>query len=215
MKTQVTVVPTDNYIIVDGIALTFKYSSPTTMHALQWANCSGHIELNTGERPIPLTPENYAEHVQPFVRMWEKVKARTEEEANKPPTLDEMKAGAIQAIKDVSYAAEIVGITLQGISIPTDRNSQSMITGAVVGAMLDDTKITHWQTSAVHADGTPVFVHMPAQMLKSVALAVREHVQACFDLRDAKFVEVAALKSVEAVKKWMEEELHKGFVNGG
>ena len=116
------------------------------------------------------------------------------------------KADAAQQIKDAGYAAEIKGITLQGMTIPTDRESQSMITGAVVGTLLDPTKTTRWQTATTQ-DGMPIFIELPAPQLQAIGQAVRNHVQRCFDVRDAKFAAVAVLATPKAVADWLTANL--------
>lgn len=126
--------------------------------------------------------------------------------ATPSPTLDEAKADAAQQIKDAGYAAEIKGITLQGMTIPTDRESQSMITGAVVGTLLDPTKTTRWQTATTQ-DGMPIFIELPAPQLQAIGQAVRNHVQRCFDVRDAKFAAVAVLATPKAVADWLTANL--------
>ncbi len=80
MKQHVTVVPSDRLIIVDGIPLRFDFSAPENMHALQWHEGSGHIEW-TDDINHPLTPDDYAADVAPFVALWEAEKARRDEEA--------------------------------------------------------------------------------------------------------------------------------------
>ena len=134
--------------------------------------------------------------------------------ADRPaPTLEERRTSAIQAVKDKSWRAEVSGISIQGMPIPTDRESQAMITGAVVGTLLDPDKVTRWQTSAVTAEGTPVFVDLGAAQLQGIGLAVRAHVQACFDVRDTKCAQVPALESVEAVDAWLADNLDAGWPN--
>ena len=88
-----------------------------------------------------------------------------------------------------------------------------MITGAVVGTLLDPDKVTRWQTSAVTAEGTPVFVDLSAAQLQGIGMAVRAHVQACFDVRDAKCAQIPALESVEAVDAWLAQNLNMGWPN--
>ena len=89
-----------------------------------------------------------------------------------------------------------------------------MITGAVVGAMLNPAAVTRWQTAAVTAEGTPVFAELNATQIQGIGLAVRSHVQACFDVREAKCAAVAGLGSVEAVNLWLAEHLEAGWPGG-
>lgn len=82
---RVTVVPDDRLVIVDGQALTFDFSAPKRMHALQWDGKQGHIEWkgNGHEQPRNelLDADSYSERVMPYVRLWEEEKARLEKAA--------------------------------------------------------------------------------------------------------------------------------------
>jgi hypothetical protein len=72
------------------------------------------------------------------------------------------------------YERETAGIVLNGMNIDTGRDSQGLITGAVVQAMLDPSYTLNWKT--------PVgFVQLSAVQIIGIATAVRAHVQACFD----------------------------------
>ncbi|ANA49273.1 hypothetical protein PMW_148 [Pseudomonas phage phiPMW] len=72
------------------------------------------------------------------------------------------------------YEKEIKGITFNGTKFSTDRQSQSMLTGAAVSAMLDPSYSVKWKTSAG-------FVQLSSSEVIAAAQAVRAHVQACFD----------------------------------
>lgn len=74
---QVTVVPADNLIIVDGAALVFPFDAPINLHALQWRGDTGHTEWTDGPNK-PLTAEDYDEQVVPYVKLWQAEKARLE-----------------------------------------------------------------------------------------------------------------------------------------
>lgn len=58
--------------------------------------------------------------------------------------------------------------------IDTARDSQALITGAALQAVIDPEYSVHWKT----AEG---FVDLTAQQVIGVASAVRAFVQACFD----------------------------------
>lgn len=72
------------------------------------------------------------------------------------------------------WQAETAGTTISDMAIDTGRDSQALITGAAVSAMLDPSYSVRWKT----ADG---FVELTAEQIIGVATAVRAHVQACFD----------------------------------
>lgn len=82
------------------------------------------------------------------------------------------------------YQAETAGITLNGMHLPTDRDSQALVTGAALAAVLDPNYHCQWKT----AEG---FVDLEASQIIAIATAMRTHVQACFD-REAQLL--AALK---------------------
>lgn len=90
------------------------------------------------------------------------------------PTLDELKAQKKAAIAAARYAAETAGTTVNGVTIDTGRDSQALITGAAVAAMLDEGYSLNWKTTAG-------FIHLSAPEIIAVAQAVRAHVQKCFD----------------------------------
>ncbi|MGS0738822.1 DUF4376 domain-containing protein [Pseudomonas sp. GG8] len=93
-------------------------------------------------------------------------------------TASDKSATALAATKaDIAsrrFTAETRGITLNGMSINTDRTSQGLITGAVVETLLDPTYVCNWKTS----DG---WVQLQPDVTKAVGQAVRAHVQSCFN----------------------------------
>lgn len=81
MRQHITVVPSDNLIIVDGVALCFAYAAPANLHALQWHEGQGHMEFTDDYNHALAGEDLYAAEVAPFVRLWEAEKARLEAEA--------------------------------------------------------------------------------------------------------------------------------------
>lgn len=90
------------------------------------------------------------------------------------PTLDEQKLQKKAEIAAARYEREIAGTTVNGITIDTGRDSQALITGAALAAMLNENYSLNWKTE----NG---FIHLTAPEIIAVAQAVRAHVQACFD----------------------------------
>jgi hypothetical protein len=91
----------------------------------------------------------------------------------------------VALVASTRYERETAGINLDGMAIDTGRDSQGLITGAVVQAMLEPGYVLRWKTSAG-------FVQLTARQIIGVASAVRAHVQACFDR------EAVLLTSLEA-----------------
>lgn len=83
-----------------------------------------------------------------------------------------------QRIADRRYQAQAAGTTLDGMPIDTSTDSQSLITGAALAAVLDSSYVCRWKM----ADGARV--ELDAKMIIAVASAVRDHIQACYDRED-------------------------------
>ncbi|HDS1694761.1 TPA: DUF4376 domain-containing protein [Pseudomonas putida] len=72
------------------------------------------------------------------------------------------------------YQAEIGGIELAGLPIATDDRSKLLINGAAARATRDSSYVLKWKTD----EG---FIDLPADQVLTMADAVADHVQACFD----------------------------------
>lgn len=94
-------------------------------------------------------------------------------------------AAPAAVIASTRYTHETAGITVNGTAIDTGRDSQALITGAALSAVIDSTYVCNWKT----ADGT---VSLTATQLIAIATAVRAHVQACFDREGALLAAVTA-----------------------
>lgn len=95
------------------------------------------------------------------------------------------------------YKREGVGITVDGSIIDTTRDGQALIAGAAVSAILDSNYTCNWKT----AGG---FIELNASQLVTIATAVREHVQACFDR------ELVLLRAIEE-GKYSDDMLTEGW----
>jgi len=91
------------------------------------------------------------------------------------------RAEMAQQIADRRWQAEVAGIDVGGMHIDTGRDSQALITGATVQAMLDPNYSLRWKTVAG-------FVDLTAEQIIAVATAARGHVQACFN-REAELLD--------------------------
>lgn len=91
------------------------------------------------------------------------------------------------------YQAQVSGTTLEGMQIDTSTDSQALITGAALAAVLDSSYVCRWKM----ADGTRV--ELDAKMIVAVASAVRDHIQACYDREDELLTAVADGTFTEAM----------------
>lgn len=103
------------------------------------------------------------------------------------------KAAKKSEIAASRYAAEIAGVTVGGVVVRTDRESQALITGAALKAMQDAEYTCKWKTE----NG---FLELTAVQILAIADAVRAHVQGCFDLEAAKCALIDAAQTVEDVE---------------
>lgn len=87
------------------------------------------------------------------------------------PSLDELK----QKLADIRYSHETGGTTLNGIKLNTERDAQAMINAAYTAVQIDPTRIINWKSN------TGDWVQIDNLMVKQIATAVIDHVQACFD----------------------------------
>ena len=127
---------------------------------------------------MPYNCPNSGEWAEEFAVVNAYAQAHPENVRHEPlpskPTLDELKAQKKAAIVAARYEREIAGVEVNGILIDTGRDSQALITGAALAAMLDDDYSLNWKT-------TSGFIHLSAPEIIAVAQAVRAHVQKCFD----------------------------------
>jgi len=98
---------------------------------------------------------------------------------------EQARVALIASIASRRYAAETAGVAVGGAQIDTSRDSQGLISGAALSAMLDPSYVCRWKTPAG-------FVELTAEQILGVAQAVRAHVQACFDREAALLAEIEA-----------------------
>ncbi len=105
MQSHVTVIPSDFFLSVDGEGMVFEFPGPDGVHAIQWHDGSGHVEYTDGSPNAALTSADYQSKVAPYVALWQAEKDRREEEANRPPTLEEARAAKLAQVMDAYQAA--------------------------------------------------------------------------------------------------------------
>lgn len=94
-------------------------------------------------------------------------------------------AGRIAARR---FQAETGGVTVEGVQINTDRDSQSLLTGTAFAASLDPGYHIKWKA----ATG---FVDLTGEQILGIASQVRAFVQACFN-REAELLGAVADGSI-------------------
>ena len=130
-----------------------------------------------GNTPIPMQPAPYYELV----------------DGEWVADLDAAKAAKKAEIAAARYVAEVAGVTVGGVVVRTDRESQALITGAALTATQDAAYSCTWKSESG-------FVTLDAATVLAVADAVRTHVQTCFDTEYAKCAQIDAAQTVEDVE---------------
>lgn len=82
--------------------------------------------------------------------------------------------GREAAIRQRRDRAIIAGTEVNGLRIPTDDLTQTRVIGAALAAQMDPAYKLQWKV-----DGK--FIPLDARQVIGIALAVRDHVQKCFD----------------------------------
>jgi len=113
--------------------------------------------------------------------------------AVEPIAMAEIKAAALGRLAAHRYAQEIAGITVAGIPVRTDRESQALVTGAALSATLDPEYSVRWKS----ANGGWVTLDAPTILM--LATEIRAHVQACFDAEADHAGIIAVLDDAQAV----------------
>jgi hypothetical protein len=109
------------------------------------------------------------------------------------PTLVQLKANRLAELANMRWQKETGGIVLNGASVATDEISQTKLIGAVVGAQMDPEVTMKWKMK----DGA--FVTLDATTIVGVAMAVRAHIQACFDREAELKAEIEAASNPDAM----------------
>ncbi|NNA18970.1 DUF4376 domain-containing protein [Pseudomonas lundensis] len=96
-------------------------------------------------------------------------------------------AGRIAARR---FQAETGGVTVQGIPVNTERDSQALLTGAAFAASIDPDYRIKWKAETG-------FVDLTGEQVLGIASQVRAFVQACFN-REAELLGAVAAGSITA-----------------
>jgi hypothetical protein len=108
-------------------------------------------------------------------------------------TLESAKAKKLSEIAVWRFGRETAGVTLNGASIRTDRESQAQLTGAYTSLKNGFLTSVNWK------DANGQWVALSLAQIEPIAIAVAQHVQACFDAEMVLAQQVAAAQTIEAV----------------
>ena len=219
---QVTVVPADHLIIVDGATLVFTYVAPENLHALQWRGDTGHTEWTDGPNK-PLTAEDYDEQVVPYVALWEEEKRRLEAEAAAAEeaynSLENVTARKLSAIDAETSSAIMAGFECEATPPDTgtpellhfsyDSFDQQNFADAAVSMQLATASdggiptTTPWSAYRNHtadSKGELVILQLTAETFLPIYAAALNHKATQMAIGGQRKAAVAAAQTVEDVK---------------
>ena len=88
--------------------------------------------------------------------------------------INKYKQTKLDALATLRYQKEIAGITFNGMTIPTDRQSQAMLTGVYNVVQQNPDRLINWKTDSG-------FIQLNKATIEALSIAVADHIQACFD----------------------------------
>ncbi len=113
-----------------------------------------------------------------------------------PPTLEEIRTAKLASLAAYRWQRETAGITVGGVVIKTDRESQSLLNGALKLFDLDPV------LGGIDWKGENRWVLVNKATLEAVGLAVGAHVQACFTREKVHAEAIEALTTAEAIEAY-------------
>jgi hypothetical protein len=113
------------------------------------------------------------------------------------PSIDELKAAKIAAIRAARHAVEFGGIMHDGVMYDSDATARAKYGETRdVFALMPDMVVDGWKASD-GPDGLGVYVTMTKALLDAMTLAGAAHDKACFDWERDRQAEVAAAMALE------------------
>ena len=128
--TQVTVVPSDKLIIVNGEVLMFDWDPiEENIHAIQYHNNSGHIEYKDNSPNMSISNEDYETKVKPYVDLWQIEKNRILEEQRKAEeeynSIENVRARKLNELNLLFEQAETNGTLESSVGFTIDANERA------------------------------------------------------------------------------------------
>lgn len=120
MKEHVTVIPADSIIIVNGLSYKCEFTVDEGVHALQWHNGAGELEVYENGIPSNVLITDYDEQVKPFVDIWQ----AKYDEINTPvvPTLEEAREAKLSELNSAFDTAAQNAHIMSSVGFEIDAN---------------------------------------------------------------------------------------------
>ena len=222
MKDNVTVIPSDGIISVDGEVLFLDSITSETFHALQWHDGTGHVEPGDGLPNEELSTDDYEKRVAPFVALWEEEKERLTAEAAAAEeaynSLENVKARKLAAIDAETSAVILAGFECEATPPDTgtpellhfsyDEFDQQNFADAALSMQLVTTSgdiptSTPWNAYRGHtadSKGELVILNLTAETFLPIYAAALNHKATQMAIGGQRKAAVAAAQTVEEVE---------------
>lgn len=185
---NITIIPADGIMLVDGISHTVPMqAAPKDVHALQWNNTTGHIEQE-GAPNKPLT--ELPAWVTPLLAAWQSAQA-TATAPPPPPTLEQAKAAKLAAIHAEKNRIRDAGFLVDGVLFDSDLPARTSYAELAIALQQDPSLTLRWKASP------GVWVTMDAALFAKVYATGRKHLEACFAWQEAQEQALAEAKTTE------------------
>lgn len=166
MNKRVTIIPSDNLVIVGDQIRKFEFEIDENYHAVQWDGEKGFIETISGSNKILDNIDEFQEIIDAHAAIISQEEALKISYDNDPERI-------VEYLSSYRYDKEEGGVEIDGITIQTARGSRADLIGARIKAKEDDTYVIQWKTD----NG---FVTLDAATIIVIANAAEAHVQKCF-----------------------------------
>lgn len=193
---QVTVVPSDKLIIVDGVDLRFDFSAPSNLHALQWFGDTGHQEWTDKPNTV-LNEQNYTTEVAPYVALWQSEKTRLDKlaeaaaaEYNSLPKVRERK---LLELDESWQVAESTGVIQSSLGFPVDANQRANRDVSGLISQFEMSSVTTTQ----FCDANNAFHEVTLDNLKVLQLELIQYAQSLYATKWQLRAAIEAAKSVD------------------
>ncbi len=112
-----------------------------------------------------------------------------------PATLEEARAAKLAALAATRWQRETGGITVNGIAVATDRESQALLTGAWCRCQQDPETLINWK-------GGNGWVQLGKTAVEYLAVSVSTHIEDCFTNERIHAEAIAELTTIEEVSAY-------------
>jgi hypothetical protein len=130
---NVTIIPPDKVIIIDGAPLIFDYSAPAGIHAIQWHGTDGDIEYTDGSHKAIADIADIQAYIETYSAEAQRIYDLEHPAYTAEERLSMAKDAKVAEINAARTAAVDGGVKYGGHTWDSDSDSRNNLTGLVAG----------------------------------------------------------------------------------